>query len=54
MMSINEMKSFIKSNNKSHLVKELVTGLDMSVEDAVEYVYDHLTMSKEVFIKKYF
>ena len=53
-MTIDEMKSYIKSQNKTSLVKELVNGMGMEVSDAVEYVYDHLTLSKEDFVKKYF
>lgn len=49
-----EKKAYIKSIDKAYLVKELVLGVDMSVEAAVDYVYDHLTLSNEEFIAKYF
>lgn len=54
MKTTNEMKTCIKNLNKTHLVKELVEGLDMAVEDAVSYVYDQLTLSKDEFVAKYF
>ena len=53
-MSITEMKNFIKSSGNTGLVKELVENLNMSVEDAVSYVYDTLTLTKEQFVAKYF
>lgn len=52
-MKINEMKEFIKKNGKAHLVKELVTGMGMDVESAVEYVYDMITLTREEFANKY-
>ena len=52
-MKINEMKEFIKENGKAHLVKELVTGMDMDVESAVEYVYDMITLTRKEFENKY-
>lgn len=52
-MKINEMKEFIKENGKAHLVKELVTGMDMDVESAVEYVYDMITLTRKEFASKY-
>lgn len=52
-MKINEMKELIKENGKAHLVKELVTGMDMDVESAVEYVYDTITLTREEFASKY-
>lgn len=54
MATLEAMKSYVKIQGKAHLVKELVVGLDMEVSDAVEYVYDHITMSREEFSKKYF
>ena len=53
-MTTAEMKDFIKSSGNAHLVKELVEGLGMSVEDAVSYVYDTLTLTKEQLVAKYF
>ena len=48
------MKSYIRENNLTHLVKELVTETDMDVASAVEYVYDMKTLSKAQFASKYF
>lgn len=36
------------------MFRELVDGLGMNSEDAIEYVYDMKTMSDEEFAKKYF
>ena len=46
-------KEFIKNNNLTGRVIELVDGLGMSSADAIEYVYDMKTMSNEEFAKKY-
>ena len=54
MMKLEAMKSYIRENNLTHLVKELVTGADMDVASAVEYVYDMKTLSKAQFASKYF
>ena len=51
--SIGEMKEYIKKNNLTHLVRELVGG-DVEPEGAIEYVYDSHTLGKEQFIEKYF
>ena len=40
MMELEAMKSYIRENNLTHLVKELVTETDMDVASAVEYVYE--------------
>ena len=40
MKTLESMKQFIRENNFTALVNELVTGADMDVADAVEYVYD--------------
>ena len=53
MMKLEAMKSYIRENNLTHLVKELVTGADMDVASAVEYVYDMKTLSKAQFASKY-
>lgn len=53
-MTTNEKKTYIKSMNKAAMVKELVEGLDMCVDDAVSYVYDTLTLTEQEFIAKYF
>ena len=47
-------KEFIKNNNLTGMVRELVEGLGMNSADAIEYVYDMKTMSNEEFAKKYF
>ena len=47
-------KEFIKNNNLTGMVRELVEGLGMNSVDAIEYVYDMKTMSNEEFTKKYF
>lgn len=54
MKTLESMKQFIRENNFTALVNELVTGADMDVADAVEYVYDMKTLSKAQFASKYF
>ena len=54
MMELEAMKSYIRENILTHLVKELVTETDMDVASAVEYVYDMKTLSKTQFASKYF
>lgn len=54
MKTLESMKQFIRENNFTALVNELVTGADMDVADAVEYVYDMKTLSKAQFARKYF
>jgi hypothetical protein len=49
----NMKKEFIKNNNLTGMVRELVEGLGMNSVDAIEYVYDMKTMSNEEFAKKY-
>lgn len=46
-------KEFIKNNNLTGMVRELVEGLGMNSADAIDYVYDVETMSNEEFAKKY-
>lgn len=46
-------KEFIKENNLTAMVRELVDGLGMNSVDAIDYVYDMKTMSNEEFAKKY-
>ena len=46
MKTLESMKQFIRENNFTALVNELVT--------AVEYVYDMKTLSKAQFASKYF
>lgn len=50
---IEEMKNFLKENNLTHLVRELVGG-GYNTEEAIEWVYDSHTLGKEEFRKKYF
>ena len=47
-------KEFIKNNNLTGMVRELVEGLGMNSAEAIDYVYDMKTMSNEEFSKKYF
>ena len=47
----NMKKEFIKNNNLTGMVRELVEGLGMNSVDAIEYVYDMKTMSNEEFAK---
>lgn len=54
MKNIEIMKEYLKNNNLAHLVRELVFGLGMDVNSAIEYVYDGHVLSKEQFSKKYF
>lgn len=54
MKTLTEKKAYIKEINQTHLVKELVTGLGMAVEDAVDYVYDQFTLTTAEFRMKYF
>lgn len=53
MKALESMKQFIRENNFTALVNELVTGADMDVADAVD-VYDMKTLSKAQFASKYF
>ena len=52
MKTLESMKQFIRENNFTALVNELVTGADMDVADAVEYVYDMKTLSKAQFARQ--
>ena len=51
--AIETMKDYLRKNNLVHLVSELVKGLDMDVDGAIEYVYDSKTLSEVEFAKKY-
>ena len=53
MTNINEKKAYIKEAGKCNRVRELVDGLDMEVTDAVDYVYDMLTLTNDEFAHKY-
>lgn len=54
MKNIEMMKQYIRENNLTGQVRELVNGADMDSEDAIEYVYDAHVMSKKDFAAKYF
>lgn len=54
MATIETMKNYIRENNLTHLVKELVVGLGVDSASAIEYVYDSKTMTKADFARKYF
>lgn len=48
-----EMKTRIKEKGKAHLVKELVNA-GYTVDEAIDYVYDTMTLTKKQFAEKYF
>ena len=48
------MKKYLKENNLTQQVRELVFGAGMSAEEAIEYVYDAHTLSNQEFASKYF
>lgn len=52
-MSTEEMKSYIKSAGKAHLVKELVES-DWPLDAALGWVYDMITLSNTEFLSKHF
>jgi len=52
-VTIEEMKNYIKENGWCHLVRELNYDGN-STEEAIEYVYDQHTLTKEEFVEKYF
>lgn len=52
MTNINEKKAYIKESGKCNLVAELVMG-GFTVDDATDYVYDMLSMTKDEFAHKY-
>lgn len=54
MKNIEMMKQYIRENNLTGQVRELVNGADMDSKDAIEYVYDAHVMSKKDFAAKYF
>ena len=54
MTRLNEMKDYLRNNNLTYLVRELVNGADYTSEDAIELVYDQHVLTKEQFIAKYF
>lgn len=50
MKNIEMMKQYIRENNLTGQVRELVNGADMDSEDAIEYVYDAHVMSKRILL----
>lgn len=54
MTRLDEMKDYLRNNNLTHLVREIVSGTDCTSEDAIELVYDQHVLTKEQFIAKYF
>ena len=54
MKTLESMKQFIRENNFTALVNELVTGADMDVADAVEYVYHMKPLSTALFESMFF
>lgn len=53
-MTREELKAWAKENKVSHLVAELVSGIDMDLDDALQYVWDMKNLTKEQFKAKYF
>lgn len=53
-MTFEMKKAYLKEINAAKLVKEFVQGGGLDVEDAVDYVYDMKTLSREEFRQKYF
>lgn len=53
MKKVEVMKEYIKAQNKTHLVRELVNS-GWSVDVAVEYIYDGLTLTNEEIRAKYY
>ena len=52
-MTIEQLKSWARENQMSELVAELVSG-GWELEDALMWVYDGATLTKEQFKAKYF
>lgn len=52
MKGIDEKKAYIKEIDKCNLVAELVM-VGFTVDDATDYVYDMLSMTKDEFAHKY-
>lgn len=52
--TIEDMKQFIKNSGKASSVEELVRSGEWDVNDAIEYVYDRLTLTRKEFLSKYF
>ena len=53
MKNLEAMKQYLMDHNLTSQVREF-TQCGTSSKDAIEYVYDAHTMSKEDFAKKYF
>ena len=54
MKNIEMMKNYVREHGLTGQVRELVSGIDMTPADAIEYVYDAHTLSKSAFVAKYF
>ena len=54
MTNIETMKTYIRENNLTHMVRELVEVLGMTSASAIEDVYDAHVLSKEDYVAKYF
>lgn len=54
MENLEMMKNYIRERGLTGQVRELVSGIDMTPADAIEYVYDAHTLSKSAFVAKYF
>ena len=54
MKSIEVMKNYVREHGLTGQVRELVSGIDMTPADAIEYVYDAHSLSKSAFAAKYF
>lgn len=52
--TLEEMKDYLRQNNLTHLVRELVENGGCESAAAIEYVYDGRVLSKADFIAKYF
>lgn len=52
-MTITEKKAYIKDMNRASMVAELVQ-IGCDIEEAVDYVYDGLTMTTAEFRMKYY
>lgn len=53
MRTMEEMKNYLRTNNLTHLVRELVRA-DWDSDYAIEFVYDQHTMSKKDFCVKHY
>jgi len=53
MKNLEMMKQYLRDHNLTSQVREF-TQIGTSSEDAIEYVYDVHTLTKEEFVAKYF